>query len=253
MIGSAWALHTITSLPLDPRLLFFERYPAMKLGVRESVGFYARLLAPVAEKIMAAQPDADWVVTAPPFYAIPAGANLLAWEVCRILSLHCVDLRYTQPHPRKTRDYSRSGLEDRIINRRELHEGKCAPRPDEADFRDRAVLFINDINVTGTQQRFVQQTLEPVRPASIDWLYVFQVDPHLGRSKPEIEFELNHLYLATFEDFAEIVARADIDYTSRCVDRLLHYSAAEQETLFLSLDEGRRSLLHQLIAREGLA
>jgi hypothetical protein len=59
--------------------------------------------------------------------------------------------------------------------------------------------------------------------------------------------------LATFEEFVEIMARADIDYTSRSVDRLLRYSAAEQETLFLSLDERRRSRLHQLIALEGLA
>ena len=226
----------------------------MKLGVRESVGFFARLLAPVAEKIIASQPDAaEWVVTAPPFYVIPAGANLLAWEVCRILSLRCVDLRYTQPYPRNTRDYSGSGVEDRINNRRELHEGECAPKPDQADFRDRAVLFINDVNVTGTQQIFVQQTLDTVRPASIDWLYLLQVDPAIGRSKPEIEYQLNHLSLDTFEDFADVVARADIDYTSRCVDRLLRYSPAEQEILFGSLDESRRSRLHQLIAREGLA
>ena len=227
----------------------------MKLGVRESVGLFARWLAPVAEKITSSRPEvADWVVSAPPFYTLPAGANLLAWEVCRILGLRSVDLRYTLPFPRNVHgDYSKSAVEDRIRNRRELHEGECAPRPDEADFRDRAVLFINDINVTGTQQRFVQQTLEPVHPASIDWLYLFQVDPDLGRSKPEIEYELNHLHLATFEEFVEIMARADLDYTSRGVDRLLRYSAAEQETLFLSLDEKRRSRLHQLIALEGLA
>jgi hypothetical protein len=252
--SDSWALYTIASLPLDPRLSLLRHYPAMKLGVRESVGLFARWLAPVAEKITSSRSDgADWVVSAPPFYTLPAGANLLAWEVCRILGLRSVDLRYTLPFPRNVHDYSKSGVEDRIRNRRELHEGEWAPRPDDADFRDRAVLFINDINVTGTQQHFVERTLEPVGPASIDWLYIFQVDPHLGRSKPEIEYELNHLDLATFEDFAEIVAHADIDYTSRFVDRLLRYSAAEQETLFLSLDEERRNRLHQMIAREGLA
>jgi len=255
LAGNSWALYTIASLPLDPRLsMLLRHYPAMKLGVRESVELFARWLAPVAEKITASRPDAaDWVVSAPPLYTLPAGANLLAWELCRMLGLRSVDLRYTRPFPRNAHDYSKSGVEDRIRNRRELHEGECAPRPDEADFRDRAVLFVNDINVTGTQQRFVQQTLEPVRPASIDWLYIFQVDPDLGRSKPEIEYELNHSYLATFDEFVEIMAHADIDYTSRSVDRLLRYSAAEQETLFRSLDEGRRSQLHQLIAREGLA
>jgi hypoxanthine phosphoribosyltransferase len=251
VVGKPWALHTITSLPLDPRFPLFQHYPAMKLGVRQDVEFYARLLAPVAEKIIDGR---DWVVTAPPLYVAPAGANLIAWEVCRILGLRCVDLRYTQPYLQETHDdYSKSDIEHRMRNRQELHEGKCAPKPDEADFRDRGVLFINDISVTGTQQHYVQRTLDAVHPARIEWLYVVEVDPVQGRSHPEVEYQLNHLSLDTFEEFAEIVARAEIDYTSRCITRLLRYPAAESQALLDSLDDARRSRLRRLIADEGLA
>ena len=266
MRASVVALHTITALPLDPHFPLFQQYPAMKLGVRESVRFYARLLAPLAEKIMAGEPDTtEWVMTAPPLYAIPAGANLVAREVYRILGeltprhvrLQYVDLRYALPDPRaahdplRAGDYSNSGVAARIENRRQLHEGKWAPRPDPADFRDRAVLVINDINVTGTQQDFIERTLGTVHPASIHWLYVLQVDPPLGRTSPEVEYALNHLNLETFEEFAAIVAGADIDYTSRCVARLFGDSRDRLVPLLRSLDETRRRRLHQLVTEEG--
>lgn len=261
-----FAVHTITSLPLDPHFPLYERYPAMKLGVRESVRHYANLLVPLAETIIASQPESiDWVITAPPLFAIPAGANLMAWEVYRLLSekafrrnsFRTVDLRYSlsdpqsQDYTKRGGEYSNSGIDERIANRRRLLEGKWAPRPDPADFRGRAVLLINDINVTGTQQRFLQRLLETVRPASVHWLYVIQVDPALGLSNPQLEYALNYLNLETFDDFAEVVARADIDYTSRCLSRLFHYPEEMVEPLIRSLDETRRKKLRQLVSEEG--
>lgn len=257
------ALHSITSLPLDPHFPLFAHYPAMKLGVRESVRFYARLLAPVAEGIMSSQPETtQWTVTAPPLHVLPAGANLMAWEVCRILNediarpnaVRAVDLRYSQLDARDLSsgtEYSSTGVAERIANRRRLLEGACAPKPDPADFRGHAVLVINDINVTGTQQHFLQRILETVGPASIHWLYVAEVDAALGRSNPELEYSLNHLHLATFEDFAEVVANADIDYTSRCIARLFTYPETNLAQMLHALDKTRRERLHRLVSQEG--
>jgi len=229
----------------------------MKLGVRESVRFYVDLLAPLAGNIMASEPETiEWVVTAPPLYVIPAGANLLAWEISRRLSLRAVDLLYSSPNPRRqdftsSGEYSRSGIAERIENRRRLFEGVWAPCPDPADFRDRAVLVINDINVTGTQQRFMQRALETLHPATIRWLYLFQVDPALGSAHPEIESSLNHLNLESFEELAEIVARADLDYTWRCIARLLNHPEAVLKPFLRSLHPTRRETLDRLILREG--
>ena len=127
-----------------------------------------------------------------------------------------------------------------------------APTLDPAVFRDRAVLFINDINVTGTQQSFMQKAFEAVEPASVDWLYIIQVDPGLGRSNPELEYALNHLRLETFEGLAEVVARAEIDLTCRCIRRLLDYPAAQLELLFRALSDTRRRSLYDLATQEGI-
>jgi hypothetical protein len=260
------ALHTIRSPTLDHQDPLFRQYPSMKLGVRESVRFYANLLVPVAEKIIASEPKiVEWVITAPPLYVIPAGANLIAQEVFQILrerlphsrSLRLVDLRYALPMARSNadliaEDYSSSDVAARIRNRHRLHEGDGAPRPDAADFEGRAVLFINDINVTGTQQLYVQRTLDSVHPASIHWMYIFQVDLDLGRSNPGIEYALNFLNIATFEEFAEVMTGGDVDYTSRCVSRLFGYEIEALEPLFRSLDQGRRDQLLDLATREGV-
>jgi len=259
-------LQTITSPTLDPVDPLFQQYPSMKLGVRESVRFYANLLVPLAERIIAGEPEVtEWVITAPPLYVVPAGANLLAHEMFPVLrervprsrALRLVDLRYALPMAQNNahllgEDYSSSDIAARIRNRHRLHEGEGAPRPDPADFAGRAVLFINDINVTGTQQLYVQRTLDSVHPASIHWMYIFQVDPDLGRSYPGIEYALNFLNLGTFEEFAEVVARADVDYTSRCVSRLFSYPIEALEPLFHSLDRARRERLFDLATREGV-
>jgi hypothetical protein len=260
------ALHTIESPSLDPHLPLFQYYPAMKLGVRESVQFYARLLLPLAERIIASRPESSaWTITAPPLYVIPAGANLVAWEVFRTIQkriapqipLRSTDLRYSLPNPQNNPDalrggdYSSSNIGGRIKNRQRLHEGKWAPKPDPADFRNRHVLVINDINVTGTQQHFIQRTLDAVHPAGVHWLYVFQVDPVLGRSNPEIEHALNFLNLESFEDLAEVVAQADIDYTSRCVTRLFAAPIEKLGPFLRSLDDTRRKRLRDLVTGEG--
>jgi hypothetical protein len=263
--GDSHALHTITASALDPHFPLFRHYPAMKVGVRGSVRFYAELLAPLAEEIIAGRAGGrEWVVTAPPFYVIPAGANLVASEACRLVNergeaaVRQVDLRYARANPQDTRhvlpgnDYSSSGIDHRMRNRRALHEGDGAPRPDPADFRGRAVIFINDINVTGTQQYFIQRTLEPLQPASIDYLYIVQVEPDLGRAHPEIEYALNYLSMETFEEFADVVARADIEYTSRCVARLFGYPYDTLAPMLRTLDEPRRKRLRQLATDEGV-
>jgi hypothetical protein len=260
------ALHTISALPLDPDVPLFEHYPAMKLGVRQSVGHYARLLLPLAREVIASRPaGVEWVVTAPPFFGVPAGANLVAREIHRGLSDELPSQRPVRiaelhrPVPTGAAladalagDYSRKGVDDRIENRRRLFDGHWPAQLDSTVFRGRAVLFVNDINVTGTQQSFMQQVFDVVGAASIDWLYIIQVDPPLGRSNPELEDALNQLHLGTFEGLADVVTRADIDFTCRCIRRLLAHPIAQLEPLFRTLEGARLRNLYDLAMQEGI-
>jgi hypothetical protein len=259
------ALHTISALPLDPGVAVFQHYPAMKLGVRESVGHYARLLLPLARDVIASRPaDVEWVVTAPPFFGVPAGANLIARDIHRRLcdelphrSLRAAELRRPVPTGAALADalagdYSRKGVEARIENRRRLFDVDWPAQFDSTVFRGRAVLFVNDINVTGTQQSFMQQVFDVIGAATVDWLYIIQVDPPLGRSNSELEDALNQQRLATFEALSDVVANADIDFTCRCVRRLLAYPIAQLEPLFRTLNAARLRTIYDLATREGI-
>lgn len=261
---SAVALHTLSSRSLDLGSPVFHHYPAMKLGVRESIAFFVELLVPQAQQIMARAPvDRAWVVTVPPLFAIPAAANLLARGICEALSrgdrraAPLVELRYAAPSPATlgqeapAADYSRASLADRVKTRQQLYEGRARVAVDAEQFRDRAVLFVNDINVTGTQQHFMRRALAPARPASIHWLHVLQVDPELGRAHPEIEYELNHLRFAPFAELAALVASPGIDPTARCVDRLFQHDVAALEPVFQAMGADSASRLLALAAEEG--
>jgi hypothetical protein len=265
-VESSVALHTITSLPLDPWFPLFRHYPAMKLGIRDSIDFFVRRLIPRAREIFAREPDdVAWVVTAPPLFALPAAANLLARGIHRDLIAHggdrpppqLAELRYSAPNPATLHlevpadEYSRASVADRMKARHQLYEGRSAVAVDLEKFRGRAVLFVNDINVTGTQQHFMRRAIMPAGPAGIHWLHVLQVDPVLGRAHPELEYALNHLHLARFDELAEAVADSGIEHTARCVDRLLRHDPAELAPVLRKMGAERAKRFLELAAEEG--
>jgi hypothetical protein len=260
---SSVALHTIAALPLDPQFALFRHYPAMKLGARNSIAFFVRLLLPRAREILAQAPEAEWVVSVPPLFVLPAAANLLARALCRELAARpagppprLVELRYSAPDPATLHrespaaDYSRASLAERAKHRQQLYEGRARLAIDADVFRGRPVLFVNDINVTGTQQHFMRRAIAPAGPASLHWLHVLQVDPELGRSHPELEYALNHLHLASFDEFAELVAGSEIDHTARCVDRLLGHGVDELAPVLRRMGRDRAQQLLALAADE---
>src|SRR6185503_18280001 len=96
------SLQRITELPIDGKAEFFRHYPAFKLGVTESVRYYAQLLLPLVKSIVESdRGQTDWVLTSPALAAqTPAGANLLCWELFDLYSrerdfrLSLIDIQY---------------------------------------------------------------------------------------------------------------------------------------------------------------
>jgi hypothetical protein len=261
LVETSHALHTIAALPLDPQLPLFRHYPAMKLGARAAVDSFVERLVPRVRALIAEHP-ARWVVTVPPLFVLPAGANLIARGVCRELARldgyapPLVELRYSPPDPATehlevpAEDYSRSGVAERVKSRAQLYEGRSRIAIDAEQFRGRAVLFVNDINVTGTQQHFMRRALAPTRPESLHWLHVLQVDPELGRAHPELEYALNHLHLASFAEFAELVADPGTEHTARCADRILGGDPAALAPVLRRLGPAQATRLAEQIAEE---
>jgi hypothetical protein len=236
------SLYRITELPLDADAEIFRQYAAFKLGVTASVRHYAQLLLPLAKQLIAN--DSDWILTAPPIVAhTPAGANLLCWELfdlCRrdFKQLSVIDMHYDDA-AKASADYAKMDFADRMTEREQLSRRLVH----NANFRGRPVLFVNDISVTGAQQHAMQKYFELAGATRVKWLYLIVVDPEIGRMKPDIEWQIN---FAPFEDVLRMVSREEIQFTGKCVQRLMHLSVAELERVLRALDGERRTRLLEL-------
>ena len=63
------------------------------------------------------------------------------------------------------------------------------------------------------------------------------VDPLIGKANPEMEWQIN---LAPFEDLLRMVSREQIQFTGKCVLKLMQLSIAELDQV-LHLNEERRA------------
>ena len=249
------SLHRISQLPFDADAEIFRQYPAFKLGVTDSVRYYARLLFPLLKNLIASDSQhPDWILTGPPITAqTPAAANLLCRELFDLYmrdrdmrnskELSLIDIQY-ENEATASIDYAKLDFADRLTERERL--GRQMVR--NADFYRRPILFVNDICVTGAQQQAMQQYFESVEAACVRWLYVLVVDPEIGRARPKIEWEIN---FAPFEDLLRMVSREQIQFTGKCVQRIMHLSIAELEQILRALNEERRTRLLELALLNG--
>lgn len=257
-------LKKIDSLPVDFDQALFAHYPAMKMGVNSAVDAYIGLLAERIIKTMSAHPCCkDWVITAPPYLALPAAANLLCWKLADALkaslpdgcSLTLLDLHYSSveygvsdERDFKLRyEYSNNTVEERIKERSRLKDDIHLHREVLAG---KGVLVINDIKVTGTQQQHMTQSFEQVQPAHMEWLYIFEVDTELGIKHPEIEHQINTSRLQTMYEYQQLICADDTRHTARCISRLYSHELDDFKTLVDALGPDKQTQLFALIKAE---
>jgi hypothetical protein len=257
-------LYRVSQLPLDAEAEIFQQYPAFKLGVINSVRHYAQLLLPLLESVMASDTkQTGWVLTAPAITAeTPAAANLLCWELfdlyrrepdtraCKELSL--IDIRHDHEStasldwkdPSKSQDYARLEFADRVTER----ERSSRRLVRNADFHGRPILFVNDMCVTGAQQHSMQDYFERAEAACVRWLYLIIVDPEIGRTNPRIEWQIN---FAPFGELLRMVSSEQIQFTGKCVQRLMSLTIAELDQVLRAFNVERRTRLLELAVLNG--
>jgi hypothetical protein len=250
------SLHRINQLPLDADAEIFRQYPAFKLGVTDSVRYYARLLLPLVKNLISSNSQhTDWILTGPAIAAqTPAAANLLCRELFDLYmrepdtrspkELSLIDILYDDNEAMASIDYAKLDFADRLTERKRL-SGRLIRN---ANFQGRSILFVNDICVTGAQQDALQQYFDCVGAACVRWLYLIVVDPKIGRAKPKIEWQINFV---PFEVLLRMVSCEQIQFTGKCVQRLMHLSIAELVQVLRALNEERRTRLLELALLNG--
>lgn len=258
------SLYQITEWPLDLNHPVYKEYPTLKLGLGSSVQYYAEKLTPlVAEIIRANSKYSDWALTAAPCHQIPAAANLLCWDIYERLKrrsmfaprLSLVNLKKAREDTvienakdfSNYHDYSKYTWEERLKLKR-----KHNFLVNKEDFRNRGIIFINDINVTGTGQDYIRQVFAPVYQDTINWVYIIDCDKSIGRNEPQLENTINNFKIKTVLDFAAILAREDIRHTAKCISKIFTYGYEELEQLLAVLNRNQKIKLWDAIQEEGL-
>ena len=248
-------LHRISELPFDAESEIFRHYPGFKLGVVDSVRYYARLLLPLARELIANDSEhTGWILTGPAIAAQTlAAANLLCRELSDLYlrerdtrnykELSLIDIQYDNESTASI-DYAKLDLADRLTVRERLSHRLVR----NSDFHGRPILFVNDVCVTGAQQHAMQEYFERDGAACVRWLYLIVIDPEIGRANPKIEWQIN---FAPFEDLLRMVSREQIQFTGKCMTRLMHLSTAELDQVLRALDVDRRTRLLELATLNG--
>ncbi len=243
-------LHRISELPFDSQAEIFRHYPGFKLGVVESVRYFARLLLPLVRELIENESEyTGWILTGPAIAAqTMAAANLLCRELSDLYlrerdalnykELSLIDIHYDNVGTASI-DYAKMDLADRLKLREHLSQ-KLVPN---ADFHGRPILFVNDVCVTGAQQNAMQEYFERDGAACVRWLYLIVIDPEIGRANPKIEWQIN---FAPFEDLLRMLSREEIQFTGKCMTRVMNLSSAELEQVLRALDVERRTRLLEL-------
>lgn len=251
------SLRTIEKLPIDFSDDFFFHYSRLKLGVTESVDYFGAQLSRLAEDVITQSlpGHTDWVIAGPAYSVLPGGPNLLCSYIHE-------DLRNKLPES-ITLSFAHLGDESGDMEikdaeslnsfhnystltqpeRNQFYEHSRDPLLEPRDFRGRSILFVNDIKVTGTHQRYMEQVFARLDVPRICWLYVLAIDQKIAEAEPEVEYAINQSSVGGFDEFAHLLATAKLEYTSRCITRLLSYELSQLAKLVQMLDLGRKKAI----------
>lgn len=261
------ALHTINSYPFDTGSPIFAHYPAMKFGHRQSVDHFAGLLAPMAFEAIVNAPSKDrgWVLTSPPLHGLPSGANLLCRAIAGILArslpdqlaprLEMLDVQgrrkpiESQADFERYNEYSKQDLKTRQHFRLAREERATC---DLANFEGRRVIFVNDINVTGTHLASITKLLHGAGVKSLDFILIVNVDQPIGCKFPHLENEINNSKIADLPEFTAFLRDCEFEATAKLISRLMSYDPDRLVAIFEALRPPKRRMLHRAILQEGL-
>ncbi len=243
-----WSLHRIIEYPLNFNDPIYRQYPLLKHGLTSSVKYFAQKLTPLAETIMRENANyLSWVLTAPSYYKIPAAANLLCHELLKNLQSIYSD-RYNisildlEKSPEDTvlenendfslyNDYSKFTWEQRE-GMKEKHRFLKSNK----DLKDSGIIFINDINVTGSSREYLSKLFATFYTGKINWLYIIDCNETVGRSVPQLENEVNNFTIDSAKAFGTLLSNQTIIHTSKCISKLFTYNSTDLELILSMLN-----------------
>lgn len=247
-------LYAMNGLPAPDVASDLASYGTFKMGFGPSVAEYAQRLSESVKSWLACTPvgTSPRFIASPPRAALPAAANLLADSLGRFLNVEAMTdvrilaLRKTRmSHP--LREHYAWLRPDARLEFQRSQSPSWVPHP---QLQGATVLFINDVYVTGAQQREMQCFFDRLGVRQVTWQYLFRVIATELEEAAAMESRLNAIGLETDEKFLEIISRPEVVPTTRLVYRLLELDQDVFERAVDQLPPGRSQEIVRLVELE---
>jgi hypothetical protein len=227
-------------------------YSKMKYGHTVPARSYGYRLAGMltdANPKLLADPDTPVVIYGPATRHTPKPAQAIAFYLTQLLN-----------HRRAERELPPARLHDM----KHLRQGPAVPYAtldhnqrrvamaatiDYADpnvVRGARVICVDDLIVTGAVEAKMTETLEPLRPAEIGYLYALRVHPDLATSDPAVEDRINTAAAPSPALLAELLKRGEFLLNDRALRMLLMWPQIDEVRAFL--DSQGDLFLEQLLS-----
>lgn len=202
-------------------------YGRFKHGGEQAIDAYAAALAehiasgPADGPLLA---DAPATVTSPPFAAIPSASHYLAEALCGLLVRggrwrHHAFVPLRKRATGEVTDYARLDRSARERSQERL-ASLVTGLPDGFDRPH--VIVVNDVRVTGQQERLLERYLRSHTGATtLSWIYLAELSEELAAADPATEHRLNTIGTATDEELIAFLAAGAWRPTARLVRRML--------------------------------
>lgn len=230
-------------------------YSRLKLGCKTDVDIFA--IRMVEELLLIDDlKDDDWLVTGLPLTALPSAANLLATQVVEYLHLHnrsnvsLKNLRkrsdldlFPHGHFANLDGAGRSAVLARSATDKWLRDGT---------FVGRSVIVVDDVRVTGANERALRLFFESLGTQRVFWAYL--LDLKIDRdSEPGVEEpRLNSLYFDGIKDIAQVLRTFDVQPTTRLVWGLFAMAPADFAEVREAISPALASTIMSTMLREGI-
>ena len=231
-------------------------YGAMKIGQQAAIIAYARLIAERVVATAQAATDSEelLVLSSPRGSTVPSASNLLARAVvgaCREhdtrLSLELLEIRRRHRKAELPRHYSSLDQASRIDYLTRDRENWFV----DADLRDRSVILINDICVTGSQQRQLAAFLRELGVRHSHFLYLARISPSADAHAAFLETTLNLVGVTNDAAFLDFLRCGDFSITTRLIWRLIELPAHAFKEAIGALNNSNRAAIVAGIRSEG--
>ncbi len=233
-----------------------KAYSKFKYGAGDVAAQYgydlADLIAQKHEKLL--NSDTELVITSSAFKHVPTASYAVAVNMHAAIN-HALYLRGQEAsqnikihrHTLLEADYGRMTEAERTVAMQ-----ANALSVDREAITGKHLLVVDDIRITGSHERRIEEAVKDLDLLSVWFLYVVMMDAQVAKENPKIEDSMNHAFVRDLGSLADVVATKTFLLNARTCKFILQWNNQDElRSFFASQDNDFLHTLYTGITGDG--